>query len=116
MVMMSQAVPRTDPGAVIDYFRTRADGYDLVEAQAYWRLSDLLLRELLDELLPGSLPAAFEFLDAGGGTGRWSEWLLMRHGQARGVLYDLSPDMIRVASARASDRRFGDRLEIVTAV
>jgi len=99
---------------VVDYFRTRAEGYDLVEEQAYWRLSDLLLREALEDAVLGELPEAFEFLDAGGGTGRWSEWLLTRCSQARGVLYDLSPDMTRIASMRANDNGFGERLEVVT--
>lgn len=106
------AAPRSDPKAVVDYFRTRAEEYDLVENQAYWRLSDLLLGEAIEATLT-ELPESLQFLDAGGGTGRWSEWLLRRRPHARGVLYDISPDMTRVASAKAGNQGFGERLEII---
>jgi SAM-dependent methyltransferase len=100
--------------AVEDYFRARAKEYDLVEEQAYWQLSDLLLGEAIEAAL-AELPGSLEFLDAGGGTGRWSEWLLRRRNHAQGVLYDLSPEMTRVASAKSDSHGFGERLEIINA-
>lgn len=105
--------PEGQPQAVVDYFRTRAEEYDLVEDQAYWRLSDLLLGEAIETVALTKLPNSLRFLDAGGGTGRWSEWLLRRRSQAQGVLFDISPEMTRVASAKLDNQGLGERLEIV---
>jgi len=97
---------------VIEYFDEKAQEYDLVEEQVYWRLSDKLLWSVLDEQVLRKLPANFSFIDAGGGTGRWTMKILQAYPHAQALIYDLSASMTE--QARASAERFGvaDRLQI----
>jgi len=98
--------------AIIDYFRAKADSYDLVEEQVYWRLSDELLWTALAEwTLPG-LQTGFHFLDAGGGTGRWTDRIARRRPDATGLLFDLSSDMTREARAKAERGGYRNRIRI----
>jgi len=78
---------------VMSYFQKKAEEYDDVENQKYWRLSDKLLWRLLREQLD-KLEENFTFLDAGGGTGRWSKKILDEYPHSKGVLVDLSDDML----------------------
>ena len=56
-----------------EYFKNKAADYDRVDEQVYWRLSDSILWHTFNEYILKNLPSNFSFLDAGGGTGRWSE-------------------------------------------
>ena len=82
---------------VLQYFKGKASGYDLVEGQVYWRLSDQLLWHLFNGSTLSKLNESFHFLDAGGGTGRWSEKVLRSYDGSTGVIYDLSADMLEHA-------------------
>jgi SAM-dependent methyltransferase len=98
---------------VLEYFRKKADDYDRVDEQVYWRLSDQLLWEALrDHVLP-RLPQGGRLLDAGGGTGRWTQRLLRERRDLTCVLFDLSPDMTRHATAKAEQDGHLDRLSVV---
>jgi len=59
---------------VIKYFNKKAAKYDLVDQQLYWRLSDELLKKIIQVKLVKSLTEKnkLRVLDAGAGTGRWS--------------------------------------------
>lgn len=58
------------------------------------------------------LPSGFCFLDAGGGTGRWSTRLLGSDPRCRGVLYDISPEMTARAARSAAQSGYEQRLAI----
>jgi ubiquinone/menaquinone biosynthesis C-methylase UbiE len=59
---------------VKDYFAKKANKYDLVDNQLYWKLSDDVLKEILKIKLINKLKSVDQLaiLDAGAGTGRWS--------------------------------------------
>ncbi len=97
---------------VLDYFAHKADQYDLVEEQVYWRLSDRLLWDVFNTKVLQLLPPNFRFLDAGGGTGRWTAAILAAYPQAQGVLYDLSSAMSQKAVEKAVAGGFADRLSV----
>jgi len=78
------------------YFKHKAKQYDDVDKQYYWKLSDDLLWWNLQKFLK-KLPKNFRFLDAGGGTGRWSERILHSYPHATGVICDISSSMLDVA-------------------
>ena len=86
---------------VLKYFKGKASGYDLVDGQVYWRLSDQLLWQLFDKNALYKLSDDFSFLDAGGGTGRWSEKVLQKYDSSTGLIYDLSSDMLKQAKQKA---------------
>lgn len=113
---MSEAVKSVDSGEhaeVLQYFRDKADGYDRVDEQLYWRLSDELLWEGLERYVLPVLPQGGRLLDAGGGTGRWIDRLLRARPDLTGVLFDLSPEMSRHAVDKAEYGGYADRLTVV---
>ena len=100
--------------AILDYFERKAEHYDDVDQQAYWVFSDSLLWSLLVKfVLPRDPAAPFRLLDAGGGTGRWSNRVLENYAGATVQLVDLSPHMLSVARHRFSKRGFDSRGRVV---
>ena len=85
---------------VVEYFKNKAADYDRVDEQVYWRLSDSILWHTFNEYILKNLPSNFSFLDAGGGTGRWSEKILTSYQSASGVICDLSEDMLLQAALK----------------
>ncbi|WP_053168983.1 class I SAM-dependent methyltransferase [Streptomyces virginiae] len=97
----------------LNYFRIKADEYDDVDAQSYWRLSDDVLKSVLSERILPHLAPGSRFLDAGGGTGRWSDFIARNRTDLTGMLYDLSPDMARHAQEKAERGGYSDRFTVV---
>jgi SAM-dependent methyltransferase len=95
------------------YFADKAQAYDDVDLQPYWVLSDRLLATALREDVLTRLPEDFAFLDAGGGTGRWTSFFAREAPGSTGVLYDLTPEMIQVARAKTVREGFADRVEFI---
>ncbi len=87
---------------ILAYFRDKAGRYDLVDGQLYWQLSDTLLWSALQDTVLRKAPRRFRFLDAGGGTGRWTQRILDSYTESSGVLYDLSADMAGEAERKLS--------------
>lgn len=87
---------QSDYAAVQAYFQTKADFYDDVEHQVYWRLSDTLLWDYLQSRVLAALPNKFALLDAGCGTGRWGLKILEAVPAATGTFIDISPEMLAV--------------------
>lgn len=96
--------------AVRGYFAEKAPAYDDTDLQPYWVLSDRLLAQALREDVIVHLPETFTFLDAGGGTGRWTSFFADECPRSTGVLYDLTEEMIAVARRKAAERGFDDRV------
>lgn len=97
----------------IKYFQEKADKYDLVEDQYYWRLSDKLLWNIFNERVLSKLPENFSFLDAGGGTGRWSLKILQHYPNAKGITYDLSKSMLEQARIKKEKYCLEERWKII---
>lgn len=110
---VSETVEVAEQAEVVSYFRNKADGYDRVDEQVYWRLSDELLWEAIERYVLPNLKQGGRLLDAGGGTGRWTDRLLTARPDITGVLYDLSPDMSKHAIAKAELHGYQDRLTVV---
>jgi SAM-dependent methyltransferase len=107
--------------SVLEYFAEKADRYDDVDDQVYWRLSDeLLWSTLTEDIIPCLETDEPTLLDAGGGTGRWSIRTLEAYSEMNGVLFDLSEKMLDEARTKLAgdplerrlDIRQGDLLEI----
>ncbi len=73
-------------------------------------LSDELLWTALSTYVLPRLPEGFRFLDAGGGTGRWTHRIATARPDGSGVLYDLTPAMFGHAEAKARLHGYADRL------
>ncbi len=97
---------------VLGYFKEKADGYDLVDQQWYWVLSDSLLWDALVHHVFPKLPDDFVMLDAGGGTGRWTDRILSAFPKAQAVIFDISPDMTKHAQEKARRNHYEERLTI----
>lgn len=91
------------------YFKDKAEEYDLVEKQSYWRLSDKLLWDSIVTYVIPLLPEKFSFCDAGGGTGRWSLKLLENYSDSFGVTLDLSPEMLNEAIKKKEKNHLDNR-------
>lgn len=98
---------------VLDYFKNKAKDYDLVEGQTYWRLSDKLLWDIFKETVLNRLPENFKFLDAGGGTGRWTLKILEEYPKAHGMIIDISKEMLNEARIKIQNGNYEDRMEIL---
>ena len=98
---------------VLEYFKNKAKDYDLVENQTYWRLSDKLLWENFKLTVLDKLPTNFRFLDAGGGTGRWSLKILEEYPNSTGMIVDISPDMLNEAKNKMKNINLLQRIKIV---
>lgn len=86
---------------VKEYFKTKAKDYDLVDKQLYWRLSDNLLWHALKKLVLDEFKnKEIQVLDAGGGTGRWLIKIIEYLENSKGVIYDISEDMLTIAKER----------------
>jgi len=96
-----------------EYFSKKAEEYDLVENQIYWKLSDKLLWDLFCSEVLNKLKEDFKFLDAGGGTGRWSEKILKSYPKAKGVIYDFSGEMLEQAKKKIAKNNFENNLELI---
>jgi ubiquinone/menaquinone biosynthesis C-methylase UbiE len=59
---------------ITNYFSKKASQYDLVDQQLYWRLSDELLKEIIQSKIIKLFlkRKKIKVLDAGAGTARWS--------------------------------------------
>ena len=97
---------------VIQYFSDKAENYDDVDEQFYWNLSDELLWYMLEKKVLPELDDSFRILDAGGGTGRWITKILRNKENAKGVLFDLSEEMLNQAREKV-DTSIENRIEIV---
>lgn len=97
--------------SVLTYFEAKAPTYDLVEEQVYWKLSDALLWRCLLRFVLHFRSSRFSFLDAGGGTGRWTFKVLDHFNEANGVLLDISESMIDQAREKLIGTRVG-RLQL----
>lgn len=98
-------------GNVKGYFEKKAEQYDLVEEQIYWKLSDTILWNVMKKYVISKLPISFSVLDAGGGTGRWTEKILQEYDGASVVIYDISDDMLNVARRKLD--KYGERVKII---
>ena len=100
--------------SVLDYFATKANRYDEVDSQIYWRLSDALLWEtLMQDIIPQIGTDEPTLLDAGGGTGRWTLRTLDDYPEMDGVLFDISEEMLAEAKGKVEDDELESRLDIV---
>lgn len=94
----------------MEYFRKKASGYDLVETQLYWNLSDELLWNLLrTTALDKFHGRSMKFMDAGGGTGRWSIKILDYLSESTCVLCDISDEMRLEALKKIKERELDQR-------
>lgn len=98
---------------VREYFKKKAEAYDLVEHQTYWNLSDELLWDALNSLVLSQLNPAFVFLDAGGGTGRWSIKVLENYLYASGYIYDFSPEMLEQARKKINQSGLEGKITLI---
>ncbi len=97
----------------IDYFREKAQGYDLVETQLYWKFSDEILWYLMRiHVLDKLKDRDIKFMDAGGGTGRWSIKILEYLPQSEGVLCDISDEMMSEASKKVAEKKLDSKLSL----
>ena len=97
---------------VLAYFAAKADSYDDVVHQEFWQLSDQLLWDLVGWQVLDRVGPAPRLLDAGGGTGRWTERFLRAVPDGTATIYDLSAEMLGQARLRAAMPDLRGRVEL----
>lgn len=99
-------MPNSYYETVQKYFANKADKYDLVDKQLYWRLSDMLLKRIIEEKIvkPFSSYKCLNILDAGAGTGRWSlvlyDFLKEKNIEIHFDLLDITREMLDEADKK----------------
>lgn len=96
----------------ISFFKPYAKNVDQANSLGFWKLSDLLITEIIKKHIPTDLSKDNRILDAGGGTGRWITELAKIY-DANFTLYDLSEDMLAKAKQNIKDAELEDRVEIL---
>ena len=96
---------------VKNYFKDKASEYDLVDKQVYWVLSDNLLWHIWNNEVLNKINKPIRFLDAGGGTGRWSIKLLENYYDSSGEIIDMSPQMLDEAKKKIHLFNYDNRLK-----
>ncbi len=100
------------------YFADKAKQYDLVDEQLYWRLSDSLLKKIVEQTIVRkvSKKKSLRILDAGAGTGRWSfilYHLLKKDGlRVRFDLVDITPEMLMEAEKKIKRANLGEIMNV----
>lgn len=93
---------------VIEFYRKTAEDYDKKYDVPYFKkLYDKVTWGYIEPYLPKKGVA----LDAGGGTGKWA--IPMAEMGLRVVLYDLSPEMLRIAERKIVERGLKDLIQTV---
>lgn len=95
-----------------NFFEPYSKNVDNANSLAFWRLSDDLIMSIIKNYIPVNNSSAFSILDAGGGTGRWICELGKLY-DSKFILYDLSKDMLNVASENISKAGIVDRVKII---
>lgn len=95
---------------VVNYFNKKAAKYDLVDEQLYWRLSDELLKKIVEVrlVMPFKNKKGLKVLDAGAGTGRWSlilHSLFKNRGGSHFDLVDITKKMLGEADRKIKRRK-----------
>lgn len=99
---------------VKDYFAKKASRYDLVDSQLYWKLSDDILKEILEIKLISNTKSINQLaiLDAGAGTGRWSfvlyDLLKRKKIDLHFDLLDITKEMLDEADKKIDSAGLGD--------
>lgn len=96
--------------AVEKFFENKAATYREDARGPHGRLTDALIRTALDQTVLFRLRNNFSFLDAGGGTGRWTEYIATERLDGTGTLLDLTPGMLERADERAMRKGYGPRV------
>jgi ubiquinone/menaquinone biosynthesis C-methylase UbiE len=94
------------------FFEPYSKNVDNANNLGFWKLSDRLIFEIIKKHIPIDLNSNKVIFDAGGGTGRWI-CDLSRTYKSKFILYDLSEDMLRVASQNIKKAGIEKRAEIM---
>jgi len=96
---------------VKEYFKIKAKDYDLVDQQLYWCLSDNLLWYALRKVVLDKFKGKeIKVFDAGGGTGRWLVKIMQYLENSKGLIYDISEDMLSVAKDKIKKMNLEKRI------
>jgi ubiquinone/menaquinone biosynthesis C-methylase UbiE len=104
----------TYEGVVKQYFHESAPIYDEADLNPFWKLSNQLIYDLVDNwVINPSNGQGKRYMDAGGGTGFLAFHILDTDPSAKVTIFDLSKDMLKQASQKREERGLEDRLELV---
>ncbi len=95
-----------------NFFEPYSKNVDSANTLAFWRLSDDLIMSIIKKYVPTDLSSCSTILDAGGGTGRWICDLSKVY-KSNFILFDLSKDMLSVATRNISTAGIKDRVSII---
>jgi len=95
-----------------DFFKPYSKNVDNANRHGFWKLSDILITQIIKDNIPTTLDEKGVILDAGGGTGRWVCDLSEVY-KSKFIVYDMSSDML--AKAKENVRKIGieDRVDLI---
>lgn len=96
------------------YFSEKAEKYDMVDEQLYWKLSDELLKKIVEEkIIKGNLKKKnINILDAGAGTGRWSlifhDFFKRKKIETQIDMVDITEEMLNEANKKIKNEKISN--------
>ena len=95
---------------VLEYFNNISKDYDINNEKLYWKLSDKLLWNIIENNIYKN--EKISFLDLGGGTGTWSKLILDNYPLSTGILIDYSNGMLEQASIKLGN--YSNRIKTIS--
>lgn len=101
-----------NPEELKKFFKLYSENVDKADQQAFWKLSDVIILEIIRRHIPSNLTQEHIILDAGGGTGRWVV-KLSRVFNSKFIIYDLSEDMLKRAEKNVEERNLAYQVKLI---
>ncbi len=94
------------------FFKPYSKNVDNANKHGFWKLSDALITQIINDNIPTNISKNSIILDAGGGTGRWVCNLSSIY-KSDFIIYDKSKDMINQAVKNINNSGIVNRVKVI---
>jgi len=90
---------RSEYSSIINFFNEINEDYDTDLKNPYWAFTHDILKFILVKYIKEHFDESkqIKLFDAGAGTGNWSQFILGLNSYTKGYLFDMNPNMLKIA-------------------